>query len=90
MCTEVEETDSDRDASSVDTDDKVAVEAFERRRQRTKGAVRELGGWAGWWVTTCVVSVLAGDFTAERGLWRWGLFAAGSTGRLARDRTDGA
>ena len=90
MCTEVEGTDSDRDANSVDTDDKAAVEALERRRQRTMGAVHELGGWAGWWVTTCVVSVLAGDFTAERGLWRWGLFAAGSTGRLARDRTDGA
>ena len=27
-------------------------------------AVHELGGWAGWWVTTCVAAALTDDFTA--------------------------
>ena len=63
------DTDSDRDANSIDVEDKAAVEVFEQRRQQMMAAVHELGGWTGWWVTACVAAALTDDFTLTGELW---------------------
>jgi hypothetical protein len=63
------DTDSDGDANSVDIEGKAAVEAFGRRRRQMMAAVHELGGWTGWWVTTCVAAALTDNFTEVLELW---------------------